>query len=207
MCRLVCELKSSQLSATITNSKAHSSNSATTRVDLHPIFLFTNTCITDSPKGSFDRTSQLEPWSKLQDPQTADPAFPIIQTDNASLQCQHHSKPVTLFYKICLRFNLSVCSKYQVVVEEERPRRQTRGTAEILRCYPVPIHFQNATLLDSQYYFSAELPMSELRAPMPFCVGQWHIQSFTQSISQLVSQSMGLSVIDSVSWRISLWVS
>ncbi|XP_054621436.1 receptor-type tyrosine-protein phosphatase mu-like isoform X1 [Dunckerocampus dactyliophorus] len=62
-------------------------------------------------------------------------------------------------------------SKYQVVVEEERPRRQRRGTAEILRCYPVPIHFQNATLLNSQYYFSAELPVSQLRAPAPFCVG------------------------------------
>ncbi|XP_041824051.1 receptor-type tyrosine-protein phosphatase mu-like isoform X10 [Melanotaenia boesemani] len=62
-------------------------------------------------------------------------------------------------------------SKYQVVVEEERPRRQRRGTAEILRCYPVPIHFQNATLLNSQYYFSAELLMNELRAPIPFCVG------------------------------------
>lgn len=66
---------------------------------------------------------------------------------------------------------LNMCSKYQLVVEEERPRRQRRGTAEILRCYPVPIHFQNATLLDSQYYFSAELPMSELRAPVAFCVG------------------------------------
>uniref|UniRef100_A0A3Q3VQS2 protein-tyrosine-phosphatase n=1 Tax=Mola mola TaxID=94237 RepID=A0A3Q3VQS2_MOLML len=53
-------------------------------------------------------------------------------------------------------------SKYQVVVEEERPRRQRRGTAEILRCYPVPVHFQNATLLDSNYYFGAELPMSDL---------------------------------------------
>ncbi|XP_041670695.1 receptor-type tyrosine-protein phosphatase mu-like isoform X5 [Cheilinus undulatus] len=62
-------------------------------------------------------------------------------------------------------------SKYQVVVEEERPRRQKRDTAEILRCYPVPIHFQNASLLRSQYYFGAELPMSELRAPTPFCVG------------------------------------
>ncbi|CAB1420370.1 unnamed protein product [Pleuronectes platessa] len=62
-------------------------------------------------------------------------------------------------------------SKYQVVVEEERPRRHSRGTAEILRCYPVPIHFQNATLLNSQYYFSAELPMSEMRSPIPFCVG------------------------------------
>ncbi|KAM9699307.1 receptor-type tyrosine-protein phosphatase mu-like [Menidia menidia] len=58
-------------------------------------------------------------------------------------------------------------SKYQVVVEEERPRRQKRGAAEILRCYPVPIHFQNA----SEYYFSAELPTSELRTPVPFCVG------------------------------------
>uniref|UniRef100_A0A8C6UI70 Protein tyrosine phosphatase receptor type M n=1 Tax=Neogobius melanostomus TaxID=47308 RepID=A0A8C6UI70_9GOBI len=44
-------------------------------------------------------------------------------------------------------------SAYQVVVEEERPRR-ARGTAEILRCYPVPIHFQNASLLNSQYYFT-----------------------------------------------------
>uniref|UniRef100_A0A8C6UHD6 protein-tyrosine-phosphatase n=1 Tax=Neogobius melanostomus TaxID=47308 RepID=A0A8C6UHD6_9GOBI len=48
-------------------------------------------------------------------------------------------------------------SAYQVVVEEERPRR-ARGTAEILRCYPVPIHFQNASLLNSQYYFTAQFP-------------------------------------------------
>lgn len=66
---------------------------------------------------------------------------------------------------------LSLCSKYQVVVEEERPRRLRRGAAEILRCYPVPVHFQNTTLLDSQYYFSAELPTSELRGATPFCVG------------------------------------
>ncbi|XP_037829137.1 receptor-type tyrosine-protein phosphatase mu isoform X8 [Kryptolebias marmoratus] len=62
-------------------------------------------------------------------------------------------------------------SKYQVVVEEERPRRQRRGTAEILRCYPVPVHFQNTSVLNSQYYFSAELLMNELRTPLPFCVG------------------------------------
>ncbi|PWA15704.1 hypothetical protein CCH79_00019591 [Gambusia affinis] len=61
-------------------------------------------------------------------------------------------------------------AKYQVVVEEERPRRLKRGTAEILRCYPVPIHFQNASLLNSQYYFSAELPMADLRSPTPFCI-------------------------------------
>ncbi|KAL4001605.1 mannose receptor, C type [Sarotherodon galilaeus] len=83
-------------------------------------------------------------------------------------------------------------SKYQVVVEEERPRRQTRGTAEILRCYPVPIHFQNATLLDSQYYFSAELPMSELRAPMPFCVGDNRTYSGYWNAPLLPHKSYGI---------------
>uniref|UniRef100_A0A8K9XPW0 protein-tyrosine-phosphatase n=1 Tax=Oncorhynchus mykiss TaxID=8022 RepID=A0A8K9XPW0_ONCMY len=61
-------------------------------------------------------------------------------------------------------------SKYQVVVEEERPRR-ARRVAEILRCYPVPIHFQNATVLNSQYYFTAELPMGDIKTPVPFCIG------------------------------------
>uniref|UniRef100_A0A8C8JP11 Receptor-type tyrosine-protein phosphatase kappa n=1 Tax=Oncorhynchus tshawytscha TaxID=74940 RepID=A0A8C8JP11_ONCTS len=61
-------------------------------------------------------------------------------------------------------------SKYQVVVEEERPRR-ARRVAEILRCYPVPIHFQNATVLNSQYYFTAELPMGDIKTPLPFCIG------------------------------------
>ncbi|XP_067108337.1 receptor-type tyrosine-protein phosphatase mu-like [Osmerus mordax] len=64
---------------------------------------------------------------------------------------------------------LSSC-KYQVVVEEERPRRSRRA-AEILRCYPVPIHFQNATLLNSQYYFTAELPTADIKTPLSFCVG------------------------------------
>uniref|UniRef100_A0A6Q2WSZ9 protein-tyrosine-phosphatase n=1 Tax=Esox lucius TaxID=8010 RepID=A0A6Q2WSZ9_ESOLU len=62
-------------------------------------------------------------------------------------------------------------SVYQVVVEEERPRRARRGSAEILRCYPVPIHFQNASALSSQYYFSAEFPAAGLQAPQPFTVG------------------------------------
>lgn len=61
-------------------------------------------------------------------------------------------------------------SKYQVVVEEERPRR-ARRVAEILRCYPVPIHFQNTTVLNSQYYFTAELPMGDIKTPVPFCIG------------------------------------
>ncbi|XP_035271240.1 protein tyrosine phosphatase receptor type Ma isoform X6 [Anguilla anguilla] len=61
-------------------------------------------------------------------------------------------------------------SVYQVVVEEERPRRARRA-AEILRCYPVPIHFQNATLLNSQYYFTAEFPASGIQGPQAFSIG------------------------------------
>lgn len=62
-------------------------------------------------------------------------------------------------------------SKYQVVVEEERPRRQSRGTAEILRCYPVPVHFQNASVLNAHYYFTAEIQTSNLKTAAPFCIG------------------------------------
>ncbi|CAL8399716.1 unnamed protein product [Arctogadus glacialis] len=60
-------------------------------------------------------------------------------------------------------------SKYQVVVEEERPRRQQRGTAEILRCYPVPVHFHNTSHLNSFYYYTAE--MSSIQKPLAFCIG------------------------------------
>lgn len=77
-----------------------------------------------------------------------------------------------------------------MVVEEERPRRLRKGTAEILPCYPVPVHFQNATLLDSQYYFSAELPTSELKGAVPFCVGQSLARSLAQSDRQAVAQSV-----------------
>ncbi|TSK16090.1 Receptor-type tyrosine-protein phosphatase mu [Bagarius yarrelli] len=61
-------------------------------------------------------------------------------------------------------------SVYQVVVEEERPRRAQR-TAEILRCYPIPIHFQNATLLSSPYYFTAEFPASRIHSSLAFTIG------------------------------------
>ncbi|KAM8810798.1 receptor-type tyrosine-protein phosphatase mu [Eudromia elegans] len=61
-------------------------------------------------------------------------------------------------------------SVYQIVVEEERLRR-TKKTTEILKCYPVPIHFQNASLLNSQYYFAAEFPANGLQAAQPFTIG------------------------------------
>uniref|UniRef100_A0A670ZM14 protein-tyrosine-phosphatase n=1 Tax=Pseudonaja textilis TaxID=8673 RepID=A0A670ZM14_PSETE len=61
-------------------------------------------------------------------------------------------------------------SVYQIVVEEERPRR-TKKTTEILKCYPVPIHFQNASILNSQYYFAAEFPAHSIQMAQPFTIG------------------------------------
>uniref|UniRef100_A0A8D2LVA1 protein-tyrosine-phosphatase n=1 Tax=Varanus komodoensis TaxID=61221 RepID=A0A8D2LVA1_VARKO len=61
-------------------------------------------------------------------------------------------------------------SVYQIVIEEERPRR-TKKTTEILKCYPVPIHFQNASLLNSQYYFAAEFPANNIQVAQPFTIG------------------------------------
>uniref|UniRef100_A0A8D0KGR4 protein-tyrosine-phosphatase n=1 Tax=Salvator merianae TaxID=96440 RepID=A0A8D0KGR4_SALMN len=61
-------------------------------------------------------------------------------------------------------------SVYQIVVEEERPRR-TKKTTEILKCYPVPIHFQNASLLNCQYYFAAEFPANSIQPSQPFTIG------------------------------------
>ncbi|KAI4789486.1 hypothetical protein KUCAC02_035210, partial [Chaenocephalus aceratus] len=72
------------------------------------------------------------------------------------------------------------------------PRRQRRGTAEILRCYPVPIHFQNASLLNSQYYFSAELPVSELRAARSFCIGDNRTYSGYWNAPLLPHKSYGI---------------
>ncbi|XP_067088094.1 receptor-type tyrosine-protein phosphatase mu-like, partial [Osmerus mordax] len=98
-----------------------------------------------------------------QDLSSADASYeqesPLNQTDSS----------VTVLLKPAQSRGAPV-SKYQVVVEEERPRRSRRA-AEILRCYPVPIHFQNATLLNSQYYFTAELPTADIKTPLSFCVG------------------------------------
>ncbi|XP_053570905.1 receptor-type tyrosine-protein phosphatase mu isoform X2 [Bombina bombina] len=62
-------------------------------------------------------------------------------------------------------------SVYQIIVEEERPRRTKKTTTEILKCFPVPIHFQNSSLLNSQYYFAAEFPAIGLLTSLPFTVG------------------------------------
>lgn len=84
---------------------------------------------------------------------------PLNQTDNT----------VTVMLKPAQSRGAPV-SVYQIVVEEERSRR-TKKTTEILKCYPVPIHFQNASILNSQYYFAAEFPANSLQAAQPFTIG------------------------------------
>ncbi|CAL1596668.1 unnamed protein product [Knipowitschia caucasica] len=83
-------------------------------------------------------------------------------------------------------------SKYQVVVEEERPRRLQRGTAEILRCYPVPVHFSNSTSLNSQYYVSAELSRAELSQATPFCIGDNRTYNGFWNVPLLPHKSYGI---------------
>ena len=80
-----------------------------------------------------------------------------------------HNGVQLCFPKQSLRI-LFFSSVYQIVVEEERPRR-TKKTTEILKCYPVPIHFQNASILNSQYYFAAEFPANSLQVAQPFTIG------------------------------------
>lgn len=90
--------------------------------------------------------------------------------ENRSERQQRCTSDCLAHLSLLILFASCVCSAYQVVVEEERPRR-ARGTAEILRCYPVPIHFQNATVLNSQYYFTAQFPAAGIHSPQPFTVG------------------------------------
>ncbi|XP_075069420.1 receptor-type tyrosine-protein phosphatase mu isoform X8 [Mixophyes fleayi] len=61
-------------------------------------------------------------------------------------------------------------SVYQIIVEEQKSRG-SRKSAEMLKCYPFPIHFQNASILNSQYYFAAELPPNLLSSLLVFTVG------------------------------------
>ncbi len=82
------------------------------------------------------------------------------------LMCWMHPRWGFLYSNVSL--SLSV---YQVVVEEERPRRARGGEAEILRCYPLPVHYHNASRLTSQYYYSAEFPSAGVSSPQPFTVG------------------------------------
>lgn len=72
------------------------------------------------------------------------------------------------FYKANLC--LALTSTYQVIVEEDRPKKLKRelGGQE---CFPVPLTFDDAMSRGSVHYFGAELPASSLTEAKPFTVG------------------------------------
>ncbi|XP_070106268.1 receptor-type tyrosine-protein phosphatase U isoform X12 [Equus przewalskii] len=61
-------------------------------------------------------------------------------------------------------------SVYQVIVEEERPRRLRREPGG-QDCFPVPLTFDAALARGLVHYFGAELAASSLPEAMPFTVG------------------------------------
>uniref|UniRef100_A0A673FY85 protein-tyrosine-phosphatase n=1 Tax=Sinocyclocheilus rhinocerous TaxID=307959 RepID=A0A673FY85_9TELE len=81
--------------------------------------------------------------------------------------------------KISRKSRVCVCVWVTVLLKPARSRgapvrcmfHPHRESAEILRCYPIPIHFQNASVLNSQYYFTAEFPAARIQTPLPFTVG------------------------------------
>uniref|UniRef100_A0A8C1P5J7 Uncharacterized protein n=1 Tax=Cyprinus carpio TaxID=7962 RepID=A0A8C1P5J7_CYPCA len=96
-----------------------------------------------------------------------DQETPLNQTDSTVTVVL---KPAQMMFILSLSLSLSL-SVYQVVVEEERPRRARGGGAEILRCYPLPVHYHNASGPNSRYYYSAEFPSAGVSQPQTFTIG------------------------------------
>ncbi|MEQ2310538.1 hypothetical protein AMECASPLE_010043, partial [Ameca splendens] len=62
-------------------------------------------------------------------------------------------------------------SSYQLVVKEERKSKTRRAASEAPECFSTPFSFRNASILNSAYYFAADLPPSSLTVVQPFTVG------------------------------------
>ncbi|KAM6980294.1 receptor-type tyrosine-protein phosphatase T isoform 2-T2 [Aplochiton taeniatus] len=62
-------------------------------------------------------------------------------------------------------------STYQLVVKEERKQKVRRAASDAPDCFSAPVSFKNASILDSPYYFAAELPPSMMSVVQPFTVG------------------------------------
>lgn len=65
---------------------------------------------------------------------------------------------------------LALTSTYQVIVEEDRPKKLKRELGG-QDCFPVPLTFDDAVSRGSVHYFGAELPASSLTEAKPFTVG------------------------------------
>ncbi|KAB0400178.1 hypothetical protein E2I00_011262 [Balaenoptera physalus] len=81
-------------------------------------------------------------------------------------------------------------SVYQVIVEEERPRRLRREPGG-QDCFPVPLTFDAALARGLVHYFGAELAASSLPEAMPFTVAACKESKQPLEVSQR-SEEMGL---------------
>lgn len=56
-------------------------------------------------------------------------------------------------------------------MKEERKSKTRRAASEAPECFSAPFSYRNASILDSTYYFAADLPPSSLTVVQPFTVG------------------------------------
>uniref|UniRef100_A0A8C7HKD9 protein-tyrosine-phosphatase n=1 Tax=Oncorhynchus kisutch TaxID=8019 RepID=A0A8C7HKD9_ONCKI len=97
----------------------------------------------------------------------AAPSMPEYETDTPPLN--ETDTTITVLLKPAQSRGAPV-SVYQLVVKEER-KQKVRRAADAQECFPVPVSFKNASILDSPHYFAAELPPTYLTVVQPFTVG------------------------------------
>ncbi|XP_056606529.1 receptor-type tyrosine-protein phosphatase T isoform X13 [Triplophysa dalaica] len=96
----------------------------------------------------------------------AAPSMPEYETDSP---LNETDTTITVLLKPAQSRGAPV-SAYQVVVQEQRKQKVRRAT-DVVECFPVPVSFRNASILDSPHYFAAELPPVSLTVVQPFTIG------------------------------------
>ncbi|XP_018418112.1 PREDICTED: receptor-type tyrosine-protein phosphatase T isoform X4 [Nanorana parkeri] len=96
-------------------------------------------------------------------------AAPSLTDSEPELPLNETETTITVWLKPAQSRGAPV-SVYQVVVKEQRAQRSGRA-ADASGCFPVPVSFRNASIMESPHYFAAELKPAQLAATQPFTVG------------------------------------
>ncbi|XP_062853636.1 receptor-type tyrosine-protein phosphatase T isoform X3 [Trichomycterus rosablanca] len=96
----------------------------------------------------------------------AAPSMPDYETDSP---LNETDTTITVLLKPAKSRGAPV-SAYQVVVLKDRKQR-VRRTTESTECFSKPVSFRNASILNSAYYFAAELTPVNLPVVQPFTIG------------------------------------
>ncbi|XP_077315233.1 receptor-type tyrosine-protein phosphatase T isoform X10 [Lithobates pipiens] len=94
---------------------------------------------------------------------------PSLTDSEAELPLNETETTITVWLKPAQSRGAPV-SVYQLVVKEERAQRSGRA-ADASGCFPVPVSYRNASVMESPHYFAAELKPTQLAATQPFTVG------------------------------------